>query len=191
MSRLAKKTISVPNGVTVTVAAGAVEVKGPKGNHVLPLLPGVVVAVSRDEAAKETRIAVTPAAAGGEGANAYKANIGTMWSLTRNAVEGSANGFAKTLEIQGVGFKAAMDGSALVLSLGFANPVRFTAPEGVAISVEKNLLKISGHDKHQVGQTASRIRQLKKPEPYKGKGIRYQGEVVRMKAGKKAATAGK
>jgi large subunit ribosomal protein L6 len=189
MSRLAKKTIPVPNGITVLVTKNTVEVKGPKGNHVLPILPGAVVGVSQDESTKAMQVAVTPAA-GDEGA-AHKANIGTMWSLTRNAIEGSANGFTKTLEIQGVGFKAAMEGSTLVLSLGFVNPVRFAAPTGVAVSVEKNLVKISGYDKHQVGQTASRIRQLKKPEPYKGKGIRYQGEIVRIKAGKKAATAGK
>ena len=182
MSRLAKKTILLPTGVAVLNKNGDVLVKGPKGEELLKLLYGVELVVPTPQVPGYT-IALH------KGAEAHKQNVGTMWSLLRNAVEGVSAGFAKTLEIQGVGFKAAMDGKTLVLSLGFVNPVRFSAPPGVEVAVEKNLIKISGFDKQKVGQTASRIRLLKKPEPYKGKGIRYSGEVVRMKAGKKAAGA--
>ena len=178
--------IPVPSGVTLSVESDVVRVKGPKGEQVVPMLAGISLKTT-EEGGKIAQVTTELVA----GDTAHKANIGTMWSLVKNAIEGSSTGFLKTLEIQGVGFKAAMEGKTIILSLGFVNPVRFTPPEGVLIEVEKNLVKISGYDKQKVGQTASKIRQLKKPEPYKGKGIRYQGEVVRMKAGKKAATASK
>lgn len=179
MSRLAKKSIITPSGVTVLVKAGEVHVKGPKGEIIKPLLSHTALTVE----GSEVRVTST-----GSDKQA-KANLGTMWSLTKNAVDGVTQGFIKVLEIQGVGFKAALEGKTLVLSLGFVNPVRYNPPAGVTVELEKNLIKLSSIDKEIVGSAASRIRKFKKPEPYKGKGIRYQGEVVRMKAGKKAATS--
>ncbi len=116
-----------------------------------------------------------------------RANWGTIRSLTFNAVIGLTQGFSKVLEIEGVGFKANMDGNILSLNIGYSHPVKFIPPESVKISVEKNTIKISGIDKFLVGETAAKIRALKKPEPYKGKGIRYQGEIIIRKAGKKVA----
>jgi len=115
--------------------------------------------------------------------------VGTTWSLIRNAIEGVSKGYVKVLEIEGVGYRANVEGDKLVLSLGYVNPVRFPIPKGITIKTEKSVVTISGIDKDLVGRTAAEIRSLKKPEPYKGKGIRYQGEVIRRKAGKKAATA--
>src|SRR3989344_9678494 len=110
-----------------------------------------------------------------------------MWSLIRNCLEGVSSGFSKILDMEGVGYKAALEGRELVLSLGYANPVRFKITDGVTIEVEKNtIIKISGNDKDLVGLMAANIRALKKPEPYKGKGIRYRGEVICRKVGKKA-----
>ncbi len=178
MSRLAKKPITIPNGITVSVRDRAVDVKGPQGALVVPILSGITVAVEGSE------INVTRT---GEDRQS-QANVGTVWSLVRNAVEGASNGFKKVLEIQGVGYRANMEGDVLNLALGFSHPVKFPSPEGVTLSVEKNLIHISGPSKEAVGQAAALIRKYRQPEPYKGKGIRYQGEVVRMKAGKKAAT---
>jgi len=180
MSRLNKKTIAIPSNVTLTQADGVLSFKGPQGERKLNVLPYIEVAleaqtvrVSSPHNHKQARI-----------------NQGTMWSLIRNAIEGVANGFKKVLEINGVGYRAALEGKTLVLSLGFVNPIRFTPPEDITLSVEKNIIRISGIDKESVGQTAAEIRGFKRPEPYKGKGIRYEGEVVRRKAGKKAATTG-
>ena len=116
-------------------------------------------------------------------------NVGTMWSLARNAAQGVLSEFSKVLEIEGIGYRASIEGDTLVLSLGYAQPVRFKIPKDVSVRVEKNVITISGVDKQLVGETAATIRQLKKPEPYKGKGIRYRGEIIRRKAGKKATTA--
>ncbi len=179
MSRLAKKPITIASGVTVQVAGTTVAVKGAKAELSVPVLPGVAVTVSGSE--------VTVAKTGDN--RAHQANIGTVWSLIRNAIEGVSKGFTKNLEIQGVGYRAAMEGKTLVLSLGYVHPVRVEAPAGVVIEVDKNNMKVSGANKELVGLTAAKIRALKKPEPYKGKGIRYVGEVVKIKAGKKAATA--
>ncbi len=181
MSRLAKKPIELKSGVSLVEDGGFLIFKGPKGEHQVRVLPfinvtvnGATVSVTTDKTMKQAR-----------------ANVGTMWSLIRNAVEGVSEGFKKVLEIEGIGFKANMDGKTLVLSLGFVNPVRVEPPKDIAVSVEKNTILISGIDKELVGRIAAQIRALKKPEPYKGKGIRYQGEVIRRKAGKKAtATAG-
>lgn len=179
MSRLAKKPVIIPAGVTVTPQADFLFVKGAKGELQVPMLSGVAVQI--------------------EGANLMvtikdtmrqsKINIGTFWSLTRNAVEGVTNGYTKILEIEGVGYKAVVEGQELVLSLGYVLPVRFKIPEGVAIKVEKNTIHMAGINKETLTKAASQIHKLKKPEPYKGKGIRYKGEVIRRKVGKKAATA--
>ena len=180
MSRLAKKPVAVPSGVTLVATPPHIEVKGPKGALSLNVLPHIKIAVGTDK---------VDVAMSDDSAQA-RANSGTMWSLIRNAVEGVTAGFSKTLEIEGVGYRAAMEGSTLVLSLGYVEPVRFPVPQGIAISAQKNTITITGINKELVGRVASQIRGLKKPEPYKGKGIRYQGEVVKRKVGKKAVAAG-
>lgn len=180
MSRLSRKPIKIPEGVSVSTDGRTISVRGPKGEKTLFVLPFVSVRTDSSD------VVIRP---DGNAARA-NANTGTMWSLVRNATHGVSSGFSKTLEITGVGYRAVIEGETLVLYLGFANPIRFTPPAGVSISVEKNIVRISGVDKEKVGQAAAEIRAFKKPEPYKGKGIRYSGEVVRRKAGKKAATAG-
>lgn len=178
MSRLVKKPIIFGKQVTVSQSAGRLNIKGPKGERELLILPFVKIEIGPESLMvsleKETR----------QG----RANVGTMWSLTRSAIIGLTEGFLRVLEIEGIGFRAALEGKVLVLNLGFSNPIRFEAPAGVDVVVDKNTIKISGTDKQQVGQVAAKIRSFKKPEPYKGKGIHYLGEVIRRKAGKKAST---
>lgn len=182
MSRLAKKSIMIPDGVTVVDKDSTMIFKGPKGERSMPFLPYVKVKVDNEE--KSITISRD-----GDFKQA-KANTGTMWSLTKNSIDGVRDGFSKVLEIEGVGYRAVLEGKNLVLRLGFSHPINFTPPEGVSVSVEKNVLTISGIDKELVGYVAAKIRSFKKPEPYKGKGIRYQGEVVRRKAGKKTGATG-
>lgn len=181
MSRLAKKPIKMVTGVTMIQDGNVLIFKGPKGEKRLALNPGVKVKIEPEH------IWVEPSLDG-----STKAHTGTMWSLIQNCLEGVSSGFSKILDIEGVGYKAALEGRELVLSLGYANPVRFKIADGITIEVEKNtIIKISGNDKDLVGLMAANIRALKKPEPYKGKGIRYRGEVIRRKVGKKAgATTG-
>lgn len=181
MSKIGKKPIIIPEGVSVTVANGTLEVKGKNGGITLAVLPHVTPEV------KDGSLIFTS-----EGvAKQARANFGTMRSLANNAVIGVTEGFTKILEIEGVGFRAVMEGATLVLHLGFSHPIKFVPPEGIKIAVEKNTIKISGADKNGVGKVAAKIRSYKKPEPYKGKGIKYQGEVIRRKEGKKAAGATK
>ena len=118
-----------------------------------------------------------------------RSNWGTTGAHLRNAIEGVTKGFKKQLDIQGIGYKATMEGANLSLNLGFSHPIKYKTPEGIKISVEKNVVNITGSDRYMVGQVAAKIRQFKKPEPYQGKGIRYVGEQVRRKAGKKVAGA--
>jgi large subunit ribosomal protein L6 len=179
MSRLAKKPIIIPDGISLEVSAGELRAKGPKGERVLPVLPHTSIVITGNEAMVTS----------GESHLQARANLGTMWSLTHSAIVGVADGFTKKLEIEGVGYKAALEGKTLVISLGYVHPIRFDIPDGITITVEKNLVTISGVNKELVGSVASQIRGFKKPEPYKGKGIRYQGEVIIRKVGKKAATA--
>jgi large subunit ribosomal protein L6 len=169
MSRLTKKPIKLMGGVTASVSGSVFLAKGPKGEQSVVLAPGVTVKI--------------------EGENIW-VDAGTEWSLVKNAIQGAAGGFVKVLEIEGVGYRAVLEGKELVLYLGYALPVRLKLPEGVTVVVEKNTIKISGVSKDLIGRTAAEIRALKKPEPYKGKGIHYQGEVIRRKVGKKAATSG-
>jgi len=176
MSRLSKKPIPVPEGVIVREEGHTFLLKGPRGEERVISLPFVLVAKEGE------RLHLTRK---GDSKQA-RANIGTMTSLLKNAIEGVMKGFSKTLEIQGVGYRAAMEGKTLILSLGFVNPIRFEPPEGVVLTVEKNTITVSGNSKGEVTQTAANIRALKKPEPYKGKGIYYRGEIVRRKVGKKA-----
>lgn len=179
MSRLIKKPVIIEGGATVAEYGNVLSFKGPKGELTVALVPGVGAKIDGEKLWIEKT-----------SEDSSKAILGTLWALSRNAVEGVTKGFTKILEIEGVGYKAVLDGKEIVLSLGYALPVRVKIMEGVAVAVEKNTIKITGIDKNIVGLFAAKIRALKKPEPYKGKGIRYQGEVVRRKLGKKAgATA--
>jgi large subunit ribosomal protein L6 len=183
MSRLGKKPIKIPGAVTVKYHEGSLTVKGPKGELVFRVHPHVVITVNDSE--KTVGVGVTdPEALLDRG----------LWGLThkliRNMFEGVTTGFSKSLELIGVGFKVALAGNKLNLDLGFSHPVVFELPKGVEAKIEKNVVTLSGSDKQQVGEVAAKIRKLKKPEPYKGKGIRYVGEVVRQKAGKAVKAAG-
>lgn len=178
MSRLARKPVPLPNGSSFSEKEGVYSVKGPKGELEVLRLAGVTVTADENNVLNVTII--------DEDNRQARANLGTQWALIRNAAIGVTEGYKKVLEIQGVGYRAAMEGKNINLSLGFSHPVVFTPLPGVDLSVEKNFITVTGLNKEHVGQTAALIRKYRKPEPYKGKGIRYQGEVVRMKAGKKA-----
>ncbi len=179
MSKIGKKPIIVPKDVEVKVGDNALQVKGREGSLDLPILPHTKVEF------KDEQLVVSMT---GNDKQA-RANWGTMRSLAQNAVSGVNSGFIKELEIQGVGFKAVLGSGVLVLHVGFSHPVQFIIPEGIKIAVEKSFIKISGFNKHLVGQVAAQIRAIKKPEPYLGKGIRYRGEAVVRKEGKRAAGA--
>ncbi len=183
MSRLGKKPIKIPGAVTVKYHEGVVNVKGPKGELVFHVHPHAIITVNDAEKTVSVGVAF-PDTLLDRG----------LWGLThkiiRNMFDGVTTGFSKSLELIGVGFKAALAGNKLNLELGFSHPVVFELPKGVEAKVEKNVITLSGSDKQQVGEVAAKIRKLKKPEPYKGKGIRYVGEVVRQKAGKAAKAAG-
>ena len=178
MSRVGKKPVPIPAGVTVTVAEGFVKVKGAKTELQHAILVGTSVAVEGAEVkVSAERITRNPA-------------FGTMRAQIANMVTGVTAGFSKTLEIVGTGFRANMEGKKLVLQLGFSHPVHFMPPEGITIKVENpTRLTISGADKALVGQVAADIRGFRPPEPYKGKGIKYEGEYIRRKAGKAAGSA--
>lgn len=176
MSRIGKKPVIIEEGVVVDIREEAVEVKGANTTLTIPILSGIKVEKNNNE------LTFTPE----NGAKQTISNWGTMRALVQNAIRGVAKDFAKSLVIEGVGYRANIEGGNLVLNLGYSHPVRFSIPKGIKIAVEKNMVHITGPDKQLVGETAARIRRLRKPEPYKGKGIRYADEVVKRKAGKKA-----
>lgn len=155
-------------------------VRGPRGEILVPLLPYLDASLTPDG----VMIAKT-----GEDRQA-RANCGTMASLLINAIRGVNEPFNRALEIEGIGFKAALEGGVLKLHVGFTHPMLFPIPDGIQVSVEKNVIRISGIDRQRVGEAAAAIRRIRPPEPYKGKGIHYQGEHIRRKAGKKVAGAG-
>ena len=177
MSRLAKRPIPLPPKTEVTVSGGSVAVKGPKGTLQRP----VHRAISLEVGAEGVQVSSK-----GDALEA-KALLGTYASHVRNMLTGVTQGFSKKLLIEGVGFKWDVQGKTLNLALGFSHPVKVPIPEGLTLTVDKGALTIVGIDTEVVGQFAANIRALKKPEPYKGKGIRYEGEVIRRKQGKKAA----
>ena len=178
MSRIGKKKIAIPTGVTAGVEKNQIYVKGPKDELRLNLHPRVTVAFEQNE------ITTTVA---NENNKQDRALWGTFSSLMLNMVKGVTEGFKKQLEINGVGYKATMKGDSLMLEVGFSHPVEVKPIAGVKFSVEKNVITVEGADKQLVGEMAAQIRKVKKPEPYKGKGIKYIDEVVRRKAGKTAA----
>lgn len=178
MSRIGKKIRVLPAGVNAAVSGDMLNIKGPKGELSLKLHPRVTVVINGNE------ISVTVPR---ENDGKDRALWGTFSSLIGGMLEGVTTGFKKQLEVNGVGFKVAMKGNDLALELGFSHPVEFKAPAGIKLSVEKNIITVEGFDKQLVGETAAQIRKLKKPEPYKGKGVKYLEEVLRHKAGKTAA----
>ena len=181
MSRIGKKPIQVPKEVTIKVTGDALEVQGPKGTLVTPVMPGISFKLEEGVLTAESQ--------GNE--KRLSAYHGLCRSLAANAVEGVMRGFTKELAIEGIGYKAEVKGKELVLNLGFSHPVHFPIPEGITISAEKNVnLTISGIDRQKVGQVAADIRNFRPPDCYKGKGIRYRGEIVRKKVGKAAVGAG-
>ncbi len=178
MSRIGKKPVAVPKGVTVAVNGQELSVKGPKGELKRTFHPEMKIALSGEQ--------LTIARPSDEAK--HKALHGLTRTLINNMVEGVAKGYSRVLEIQGVGYKAEAKPTGLQLALGFSHPVHYPAPAGIKFTVDNNtIVKIEGPDKEVVGQVASEIRSLRKPEPYKGKGVRYQGESVRRKAGKTGA----
>ena len=174
MSRVGKQPISIPAGVTITVDDNLITVNGPKGSLSQFTMPGITVK-QEESSISVTRINDEPQ---------NRAKHGLMRSLINNMVNGVVNGFSKDLELQGVGYRVALAGSDLKFNIGFSHEVVYHLPEGITATVEQNNIKISGIDKQRVGQVAAEIRALKKPEPYKGKGIRYVGEHIIRKSGK-------
>jgi len=178
MSRLGKLPIEIPEGTQVKIEDNFIVVKGPKGELKQELHPTpnikinekeILVSVNKPENKKE------------------KAFWGLYWSLIKNMVEGVNRGYEKKLEINGVGYRAALQGKKLTLSVGFSHPVEYLLPEGITATVEGNIISISGIDKQLVGEVTAQIRKIKKPEPYKGKGIKYIDEIIIRKAGKTAS----
>lgn len=175
MSRIGRKPISLPNGVTLTINNNSIQVKGAKGElqHTFPRS----VLFEQKEGILEVKVK-------NENDRQQRAFWGLARALVSNMIEGVSKGFEKQLEIQGVGYRAEMKGTTLVLHVGYSHPVEIIPLAGASIAVEKNIVTVSGIDKQLVGEVAASIRKVRKPEPYKGKGIRYVGEHVRQKAGK-------
>ncbi len=180
MSRIGKKPLAIPSGVTVTVAEGVVHVKGPKGELHRTLPPQVAVVVASNE--------VTVSVKNPE-EKSERSLWGTFAAHIGNMIEGVTVGFSKQLEINGVGYRGAMQGKDIRLEVGFSHPVIFKVPEGVTAQMEKNIITLTSTNKELLGQTTAEIRAIRKPEPYKGKGIKYTTETIRRKAGKAAKAA--
>lgn len=179
MSRVGKNAIAIPAGTEVSVSATDITVKGKGGTLKRALHPSVEVKVDGKS------VQVSPK----QQNRLARALWGTYAAHVRNMISGVNTPFVKKLQIEGIGFKAELQGKNLKLALGFSHPVIVAIPEGITVAVEKNIVSVSSPDKDRVGQFAASVRALRKPEPYKGKGIRYEGEVVREKQGKKAAGA--
>lgn len=179
MSKIGKKPLTVAPGVSVNIEGRAVKIIGPKGEleYTLPSnielkTEGGQLVVSRKQDIKQVR-----------------SLHGTIARILENALKGVTEGWGKTLELVGTGYRARLEGASLVLAIGFSHPVKFDPPTGISFAIEENKITISGIDRHLVGQVAANIRAVRPPEPYKGKGIRYTDEYVRRKAGKAAKTA--
>ena len=176
MSRIGKKPVELPSGVSVSVSGQTIEVKGPKGTRSFTATDDVTLSV------EDNVVQINP--------RGMSKRARQQWGMSRtmvaNLVEGVTNGFKKELEIQGVGYRAQMQGNTLKLNLGYSHDVDFTAPEGVTITAPKQTeIVVEGIDQQQVGEVAAKIREWRRPEPYKGKGIRYKGEFIFRKEGKK------
>jgi large subunit ribosomal protein L6 len=178
LSRVGKRPVELPKGVTATVKDGAIEIKGPKGTLSRPLTPNVIVKV------EGSQILVTPTVGGRDGARFQ----GLSRALINSMVVGASAGYTKTLQLVGTGYRAELKGQVLHLSLGLSHPVTFPLPAGIKAEIpgdsKGTLIILTGSDKERMGQTAAKIRGFRPPEPYGGKGVRYQGEKIREKAGK-------
>lgn len=174
MSRIGKLPIQIPSGVTITVDSDVISVKGSKGELTVPHLSDVIVAVEGEQAVVTRK----------SDEKVSKSQHGLQRALLNNAVDGVTKGFEKKLEVNGVGFRVSGGGQEIEMQLGFSHPVKYKSPAGVQLTVNKMEISVSGIDKQQVGQVAAEIRALKKPEPYKGKGIKYIDEQILRKAGK-------
>ena len=183
MSRIGKQPILIPQGVEVEIKEGEIKVKGPKGELLLEYDEKIKVEK------EDNYLKVMP-----KEKNTRSKNVKALWGLYRslinNMIVGVTQGYEKKLELKGIGYKASVDGQGnLVLEVGYSHPVTIQKEEGIDFSVEKNIVSVKGIDKQKVGEMAARIRKVRPPEPYKGSGIRYLGEKIRMKLGKKAAGA--
>ncbi len=178
MSKIGKKPIAIPKDIQIKMDNGFVSVKGPKG-ELKRFIPGNVILNIDGEVLKVTPKDIED-----------RATWGLASALIKNMIKGVTEGFETVLEFQGVGYKATVKGNDLELGLGFSHPVTVKAPEGITFKAEKNAIRIQGMDNELVGKTAAEIRSWRVPEPYKGSGIKYQGEIIKRKAGKKAVAAG-
>jgi large subunit ribosomal protein L6 len=178
MSRIGKKPIEIPKGIEIKIEGDLVKIKGPKGELSQKIRPEIKVEI------KEEKIFVSP--------QIETKKTKAFWGLTRtllaNNVKGVIEGYEKKLQIEGLGYKAEIEGENLILRAGFSHPVKIKVPSGIKFSVDKNIITISGINKELVGQVAAKIRKVRPPEHYKGKGIRYLGETVKIKPGKKVVT---
>ena len=176
MSRIGRRPVAIPSGVTVSVNEGEISVKGPKGTLQAPAPEGIQIEIADGRVRFARPDDRTPT----------RAKHGLARAALANMITGVTKGFARELEIQGVGYRAEVKGKKLALALGFSHPVEVAIPEGLSVSVAENRIKIEGTDRCRVGQFASDVREIRAPEPYKGKGIRYVGEQIRRKVGKAA-----
>ena len=179
MSRIGKKPIEIPEGVEVKIDNNVVSVKGPKGSLSQEINSIVVLKLVNGENSKAITVEVE-----NESDKNERSQWGTARAIIANLVKGVTEGFEKKLEVNGVGYRVSVSGTTLVLVVGYSHDVKFPMPEGIVATVEGNVITISGTDKHLVGEVAANIRKVRKPEPYKGKGIKYIDEVIRRKAGK-------
>ncbi len=181
MSRIGKKPVSIPEGVKAELKENVLDVTGPKGTLNLDIHKKVLVTVNENEILTDVK---------NKENKKERALWGLFRSLIQNLVEGVTKGFEKKLEVNGVGFKVAVQGNKLVLNLGFSHPIEMEIPEGLTVKAEKNNISVKGIEKQKVGQFAAEVRAKKKPEPYKGKGIKYVDEIIRRKAGKVVKAVG-
>ncbi|MEW5980422.1 MAG: 50S ribosomal protein L6 [Acidobacteriota bacterium] len=178
MSRVGKKPIPIPSGVKVNIESNKIEVQGPKGKLSTSLPAGIRFELTGSELI----------ASRASESNQHKALHGLVRSLVANAVKGVTEGFKKELEIVGIGYRAELKGKSILFSLGYSHPIEFPIPSGIEVGVDRQTrIVVSGIDRQKVGQTAANIRSLRKPDPYKNKGVRYAGEVLKKKAGKTGA----
>jgi large subunit ribosomal protein L6 len=175
MSRVGKRTITIPDSVKISDSPNLLTISGPKGEMKVNLFDGISINIS------ENSLSVSRS----NDDKMLRAMHGTIRQLISNAIDGVNDGFSKVLQIQGIGYAARTENNRLVLQLGFSHDIAIDLPDGIEVSVQKNEVEIKGINKQIVGQFAAKVRSLKKPEPYKGKGIRYKGEYVRSKQGKK------
>ena len=179
MSRIGKKPVAVPKGVTVNIGGGMIAVKGPKGELKRKVPTGVTVKVEGDKVV----------ATRGDDGRVNRAKHGLIRALVANMVKGVTTGFTRELEINGVGYKAEAKGKAVTFTLGYSHTIDFPLPTGIEAKIDKNKVILSGVDRELLGQTAAKVRSLRPPEPYKGKGIKYVEETIKRKVGKAGATA--